>query len=321
MGRMVSTRTSAGSSSRAYRTVLWHGALCCQSPLSQRAMSVAVLQEVLWRSVPTACCVRACMCLLHLPLCMVCLRPPQRGAAAYKAATLVLRPYLLIALIPLHNTLMLGALRVEELKGFCTMLGTSGEVQTAWLSQLENAGGEHGVDLRDMLSTASGGKVTSSLEAMRVVGETVAADVYDHLLDRDAQVEGLTVEDVAEDVDLCRFGQELSCAQLFGPAGDFMVERMRKRKCVYNADAMRRKRLTKMRVGDIEVQVRMAANFWSVWCLRYADRGCSMCYVDVGHDMRVKLVSVCTCLRCLTAKHTISVVPTFRYRRKVSTPS
>lgn len=144
------------------------------------------------------------------------------------------------------------------------MLGTADEVQTAWLGQLEGAGEEHGVDLRNMLSTASGHKVSSALDAMRMVGETVAADVYEHLLNPDAQEEGGRVEDVAQDVDLCRFGQELSCAQLFGPAGDFLVERMRKRTCAYNADAMQRKRLTKMRVGNIEVEVRTAARFWPV---------------------------------------------------------
>lgn len=170
------------------------------------------------------------------------------------------------------------------------MLGTADEVQTAWLGQLESAGEEHGVALRDMLSTASGCKVSTSLEAMRTVGETIAADVYEHLLDPDAQVEGNTVEDIAEEVDLCRFGQELSCAQLFGPAGDFLVERMRKRKCVYNADAMRRKRLAKLRVGDIEVEVRASVSL----CLHAR---CTTC-VRAGTMLSMRGVGgVCACAR------------------------
>lgn len=138
------------------------------------------------------------------------------------------------------------------------MLRNADEVQTAWLHALEDAGGDHGVDLRSMLSTASGGKMLSPLEAMHSVGETVAADVREHLEDRDAQLDGATVEDIAQDIDLCRFGQEMSTAQLFGEEGDFLVERMRKHECVYNADAMRQKRLTKLNVGAVEVEVRAA---------------------------------------------------------------
>lgn len=151
-----------------------------------------------------------------------------------------------------------------EVKAFCTMLQIGDEVQTAWLHELEAAGGDHGVDLRSMLSTASGSKISSPLEAMRSVGERVVADVCDHLEDRDAQTEGCTVEDIAEDVDLCRFGQEMSNAELFGQEGDFLLERMRKRECLYNSDAMRRKRLTKLRVGTVEVEVRVTAYSCSV---------------------------------------------------------
>jgi len=119
-----------------------------------------------------------------------------------------------------------------------------------------------------MLCTASGKRHTSALAALRAVGGGVfygphAAGTEQeegNAGDEAGQVAMLTAgqaEEIAADVDLCRFGLEMSTDELFGDEGDQLMDVIRQRKGRYNADAQKALRLTKIRVNAVEVEVRM----------------------------------------------------------------
>lgn len=152
------------------------------------------------------------------------------------------------------------------LKQFCLMLGNTGDSQAGYLTSFEEAAAGGGHNLRSMLTTASGKRALSTIDALRAVGDLAwqgpaeahwsDAEDSDHERDPEAVRAEDADEETAAEVDLCRFGLEMSNAQVFGKDGDDLMHEVRRRKGMYNADAQRRLRLTKVRVNDVEVEVR-----------------------------------------------------------------
>lgn len=163
--------------------------------------------------------------------------------------------------VPVHGgtNMRQAVLFAEELKQFCLMLHNSDEAQTGWLVDLQKTGEQDDIriDLRSLLSTASGRPTNTPLAALRSVGRRVCTDINTDLQTSSGDVVGQPYEDeMAEEVDLCRFGQEMSTSQLFGEEGDALLSELKKKPCPYNIDAVRRHRLTTIKVNNVEVEVR-----------------------------------------------------------------
>lgn len=104
------------------------------------------------------------------------------------------------------------------------MLGNLGTEQAGYLTELETAAAAEGLSLHDMLSTAAGQRPASTMAALRAVGEHACqapaeAHYNDAADSEDDSPEAVCAEEADEEtaaeVDLCRFGLEMSRAEVF----------------------------------------------------------------------------------------------------------